>query len=413
MKKLCIFFIVLFFANVTIGQKIGTAKLSYNTEEIGDVTIIQYDNTGKFLAVAYYYSRLELWNIDMISKTKVWSKQFNSQIVSVNFIDELNQIVIVLKHIGIIYIDKKTGNLSKTFVINFNRYLKDKPEQILKSDYNEKLNILAVSGNIAGRVIVLNLKTLYGSKVNHPDSIYIVNSIDWDRIFLYPKENSLVAEVRSFQKADSSILYDLSSNIENFEGNAEVITCIKISPSLKFVVAGTKSGKLLKWNLKNDIQPIFPEFIINLTGSRQTSEFKDILGIDCSDSLLVSVCFGSIICGNMQLWNPVDMSMISFKKEADPSTCRKVDLSQGLDYAVTTGDFSYRLWEKTEVDYILKLDLEYHNSVGYFQKIAAVDFFNKMLAVGDQKDVFFYNLSDFSYLFSLRNNINGLKIHRR
>ncbi|OXB20206.1 hypothetical protein B0A80_19250, partial [Flavobacterium tructae] len=256
---------------------------------------------------------------------------------------------------------------------------------------------------------LLNLEVLYNSKVNSSDSIYIVKTRGFHRNFPKPKENSLVTTLSNGVKPDNSIIFDLVSNIENYNNDAEIITCLKMSPNLRFVVAGTKSGKILKWNLTKSSNNLFPEYIIPLVSSRQQTEYKDILGIDCNESLVISVCFGSELSGTMQLWDPLDMSIINFEEQADPSTCRRIKLSPKYDYSITTGDFSYRLWKKVDMNYILQLDFKYLKSVGYYQKVGSVDFSNNILAIGDSQDVYFYGIPDFNYLDSLRKSINGLK----
>lgn len=408
MKLTIIILICLFLNIIAVAQKSLKADSLSNLTESSDVSLVKFDNKGEYLAVAYDFGKLEIWDLHNNSNM-LWHKQFGNSIISVAFIDDLNQIIVVLKSVGIIYIDKLTGEISKSFVIDFGEDVEDEHEKISEVDYNPISKILAVSGDIADRVILLNLETLYNSKVNNRDSIYIVKTTDLHRSFPNPKESSQVITVFTDFKPDGSVLFDLLSNIENYNNDAEIITCIKMSPNLKFVIAGTKSGKLLKWNLTESKNSLFPEYIIPVVSSRQQTEYKDILGIDCNDSLLVSVSFGSDLCGTMQLWDPSDMSIINFKKQADPSTCRRIKLSPKYDYSITTGDFSYRLWKREEMNYILQLDFEYLKSVGYNKKSGSVDFSNKTLAIGDSDDVYFYQLPDFNYLYSLRKSINGLK----
>ncbi|OXB20038.1 hypothetical protein B0A80_19390, partial [Flavobacterium tructae] len=188
--KLTIIFLSCLLVNISIIAQKSIKNDISELRESGDVSVVKFDNKGDYLAVAYDFGRLEIW--DFHNKKILWHEQFEKSIISLAFIDDLNQIIVTLKNAGIIYIDKTTGKISKSFVIDFGEEVEDNYETINEVDYNPISKIMAVSGNIADRVILLNLEVLYNSKVNSSDSIYIVKTRGFHRNFPKPKENSLV-----------------------------------------------------------------------------------------------------------------------------------------------------------------------------------------------------------------------------
>jgi WD40 repeat protein len=223
-------------------------------------------------------------------------------------------------------------------------------------------------------------------------------------------------EVKTKIQPDRSLIKDLESNLEDFSSGNPVISCLKVDPGFRYVLAGTKDGKLIRWDLTDTAHTVFSDKIVDVVPSRDHGEFNDILGIDCRDTLALSVCFYSSLCGQMQWWDSRDVSLLDFIKEADPSTCRRIKISSDGRYAITTGDFSYRIW-KFDVPtgkYQLQCDLVYGVDVGYSKKMSCVDIWNdRLLVVGDKKNVFFFNLADHKRLGNLRQAIDTLKIYER
>jgi WD40 repeat protein len=395
----------------------GTAVGPHMKDTVGEITVVRIDSTGHRLLIGYDYGSLELWQLRADSNKLLWQNPgFPAGVQALYFVGEINQVLAVYKQGGIVFFDAGTGSVSKVFFIDFDEYIAREPERLSESDYNEGHHVLAVSGNVSDRVVLIDVLKLFASKKNSKDSMYVVNTNSWTRVFPDPLKTSLVYEIRSDRKRDSAVVKDLSSNIESFANKDEIVTCLKVEPGFRYVIAGTKAGKLIKWDLEDSSETIEPERIVSVVPSKDHGEFNDILGLDCRDSLMLSVCFYSSTCGQMQWWDSRDVTLIDFVKDADPSTCRRIRINSDAMYLITTGDFSYRVWKFNSHSgmYELQCDLAYANSVGYGKKVSCVDIWNnQLLAVGDQKNVFFFNLADHKRLANLRRTMDTLRIYER
>jgi len=408
-----IFLIGLFFCGKITAQTIGGQKQPAQSNK-GDISIVKFDSSGKTLAVGYDLGTVEIWDLNPGHNTLMGiQSQIQGPICSIDFLDNLNQVLVVYQFGRIVFLNKQTGTVSKTFNVQFNEYYNKKPESVFTSVFDSTKRILAIAGNMEGRIVLINVDSLYNGFKSSKDNIYTLHTrnSEWE---IEPDKNGTSASVLGVLsggkfKQDRCIIANFVLHNDQHLSDDQLITCIKISSSLHTLFAGTKGGAIIKWHIRDTSGEVLPEKLLPLITAGHKADYQDILGIDCTDSVMVSVGFGTSRVGDFQIWDPSDVSLIGYKKEGDFSTCRRIVLSSNGQIGISTGDFSYRIWRKTGDDFILFKDIKYKSSVGYDTKFAGAAIFNnKLVALGDKNNVYFFDMDGMQYLNNLRGSADHL-----
>jgi len=401
---------------IFISTLIGLFTVSPNASSFGpqktlpetdNISIVKFDPSGSYMAIGYASGKIEMWKINkQFNQIKWVNSSLKGRILTLGFLVKNDQMIVVNEDLGITFLNREKGNILKTFSVDFGRSC-GSPEMVSVADFNQEKGILAIAGNCSIDVFLIRTDLM---------------SIDTPKTRSTPYPTKLIPS----NLRDPAVVNWLFS----LNGELDVNNCLKISPSADFVLSGTLKGKLIKWDLNptakrseiikrnlgaDSTKAIEPAKIIHVMTNRNSREFGEIdasqiFGIDCTDSLAISVGDASEAYGDMQIWRTCDMGMVNFISVADPSTCAHIKLSSNSEYAVTTGDFSYRIW-KNENDSFKRLCTFYFDDADeILSDKACIDFYRyELLAIGDKQNVYFYKLPSLEFLTDIRNTNRELQ----